>query len=106
MADNPDGVTFRAFDVRGEFPRFWDDGRGVDAARVFGSGQLDAIKAIGGAEGFFDSALYMAANQGPVANRVHPITRDVRGNVTANVSGTSGPETRPRNVAFSAMLKF
>jgi len=39
VADNTDGSTFRVFDVRGEFPRFWDDGRGVDEGRAFGSRQ-------------------------------------------------------------------
>lgn len=33
-ADNGDG-TFKGPDIRGEWPRFWDDGRGVDAGRLF-----------------------------------------------------------------------
>lgn len=33
--------TFNLPDLRGEFPRFWDDGRGVDSGRVFGSVQSD-----------------------------------------------------------------
>lgn len=36
-----DGVsTFNLPDLRGEFPRGWDDNRGVDPNRVFGSVQL------------------------------------------------------------------
>ena len=33
--------TFNLPDLRGEFPRFWDDGRGIDLGRVFGSVQSD-----------------------------------------------------------------
>ncbi len=36
--------TFQLPDLRGEFPRFWDDAKGVDASRVFGSSQGDGIK--------------------------------------------------------------
>ena len=40
VADNADGLHVSgAYDVRGEFPRFWDDGRGVDSGRAFGSWQ-------------------------------------------------------------------
>ena len=33
------GTTFNVPDARGEFPRFWDDGRGVDKTRALGSWQ-------------------------------------------------------------------
>lgn len=33
FCDNADGTTFKIPDVRGEFPRYWDDGRGVDSGR-------------------------------------------------------------------------
>ncbi len=38
-ADNSDGKTFRIYDVRSEFLRALDDGRGVDPGRAFGSWQ-------------------------------------------------------------------
>ena len=41
-------TTFRAPDLRGEFPRGADLGRGVDAGRVLGSAQSDAIRNITG----------------------------------------------------------
>lgn len=41
-ADNADGATFRIYDVRSEFFRALDDGRGVDTGRVFGSPQASA----------------------------------------------------------------
>lgn len=99
MADNADGVTFRAFDVRGEFPRFWDDGLGVDAGRVLGTWQDSENK----------------SHNHPLDNRI--VTEAVPGiSFGGETSGTSGvipttelsggTEARPRNTAFSAMLKF
>ena len=40
--------TFNLPDLRGEFPRFWDDGRGVDSGRGLGTWQGDAIRNITG----------------------------------------------------------
>ena len=37
--------TFNLPDLRGEFVRGWDDGRGVDTGRAFGSSQADAFRA-------------------------------------------------------------
>lgn len=37
-------TTFNLPDLRGEFLRSWDDGRGVDAGREFGSAQADAFQ--------------------------------------------------------------
>lgn len=39
-------LQFRLPDFRGEFIRGFDDGKGVDSGRVFGSSQLDAIQNI------------------------------------------------------------
>jgi microcystin-dependent protein len=40
-----DGIsTFNLRDSRGKFPRFWDDGRGIDVGRVLGSDQDDEIR--------------------------------------------------------------
>lgn len=43
VADNADGTTFRIYDVRGEFLRNWDDGRGANAGRTFGSAEAATI---------------------------------------------------------------
>ena len=44
-----DGVyTFNVPEARAEFPRFADDGRGIDASRLIGSKQGDAIRNIKG----------------------------------------------------------
>lgn len=39
FADNADGTTFKIPDVRGEFPRYTDDGRGADSGRALGTAQ-------------------------------------------------------------------
>ena len=41
-------TTFNLPDLRGEFVRGWDDGRGIDSRRALGSGQSDAIRNITG----------------------------------------------------------
>ena len=43
--------TFNLPDLRGEFIRGWDHGRGVDGGRVFGSAQLDAMQNLTGSLG-------------------------------------------------------
>lgn len=46
--DGDGSTTFTLPIYGGEFPRFHDNGRGVDTGRVFGSHQGDAIRNIGG----------------------------------------------------------
>lgn len=113
VKDNADGTTFTAFDVRGEFPRFWDDARGIDSGRVFGSAQLDAL------QGHFHNAYYKAATTVGTGgntyaehvtsgNTLGPITDMIRDAITDGTSGTPriASETRSRNTALLASVKF
>ena len=96
-------TTFNLPDMRGEFPRGWDDGRGVDSGRAIGTAQDDMIK-----------------------NHWHPSTSSddpysygyYQGGTLTSSSGRSStnygasskldtyPETRPRNVSLLACIKF
>jgi microcystin-dependent protein len=103
-------TTFNVPDVRGEFPRFWDASRGVDAARAIGSAQAAAYAAHshlngvgdGGTSGF----IYEGVTTGVPG--VATSTMDTTGATPVYQGRTSsegGAETRPRNVAFMAICK-
>lgn len=95
VKDNADGTTFTAFDVRGQFPRFWDDGLGNDAARIFGSSQSDDFKS------HSHSLSYGSAGSSIAGFGLY---NSVIG--SAGTTNTGGTETRPRNTAFLAAIKF
>lgn len=116
MADNADGVTFRAFDVRGEFPRFWDDGRGLDSGRNFGTQQDDAIRNITGwNRACWEADLGTGEQAGgafsfetaPGNNEAYETASGGRRyEFDASKVVPTAAENRPVNTAFSAMLKF
>ena len=89
-------TTFNLPDLRGEFIRGLDSGRGVDAGRVLGSFQADSIKShdhtgVSGDAGTDPTKL----GGGNRANDT--------GTYTTNAFGTT--ETRPRNVAMMYIIK-
>ena len=98
-------TTFAVPDLRGEFARGWDDARGVDSGRAFGSAQADEIKShqhnIFGQD---NTAGPTGASNNEVAN-----VEDA-GSALAyynRLSGaTGGTETRPRNIALLACIKY
>ncbi|MEV3830225.1 hypothetical protein RI534_13390 [Aeromonas allosaccharophila] len=95
-ADNTDGTTFRVYDVRGEFLRAQDDGRGVDAGRLFGTHQLDELRVHSHTvSGTSVSVAFLAPGPG----------RDFK-NGQVSTSETGGNETRPRNSALLAEIKY
>nr|WP_233977263.1 tail fiber protein [Pectobacterium versatile] len=97
-------------DLRGEFVRGWDDGRGVDTGRALLSAQSDAIRNItgrfnpGGNGVSADSELFTAgpwgqASNGGAAGDSALITFDASKVVpVAN-------ENRPRNIAFNYIVR-
>lgn len=100
-----DGVnTFNLPDLRGEFIRGWDDGRGVDPGRAFGSLQLDAFQ--GHEHQFFD--LRNGGGGGYNGAGANDWTRNTQAIVQKG--GFSAPrvadETRPRSVALLPLIKF
>ncbi len=105
-------TTFNLPDLRGEFLRGWDNGRGVDVGRAFGSSQLDAFQ--GHRHNFFFStgALFAGGNASSVqhntnANSLSAFDDEV-GDASIGLNGTprTADETRPRNVAVMFCIKF
>ena len=91
-----DVSTFNLPDLRGEFVRGFDAGRGVDTGRLFGSGQLDEFKN--------HTHFYLDSRQGGSADTIDTTDNNF-GQVTFETSPTGGPETRPRNVAMTYAIK-
>ena len=97
--------NFRLPESRGEFLRGWDHGRGVDAGRVIGSKQLDAL------QGHRHATLSM--NGSATDNPAQLGGAQFTGNVVAGdpiTDGTNGAprvaaETRPRNMAVIWCIK-
>lgn len=100
-------TTFNLPDLRGEFVRAYDDGRGIDAARVFGSFQNHALqdhyhkslKTLDGTPFNLGGTLYDI-----FAERGAPDETAVTGYIGGSAS--TAAETRPRNVALLACIKY
>jgi microcystin-dependent protein len=101
---NGDGsTTFNLPDLRAEFIRGWDAGRGVDPGRVFGSAQADEFES-------HTHALYASsADDGGAGSgwrwESNATARPYTVNGT-NIGNTGGTETRPRNVALLPCIKY
>lgn len=95
--------TFNLPDLRGEFIRGWDDARGIDSGRSFGSFQTDEFEShnhplIGNNRGTISSQLYASGLYQDDAERV--------ASDPDAIGYTGGNETRPRNIALLACIKF
>jgi microcystin-dependent protein len=105
-------TTFNLPDMRGEFARGWDHGRGVDSGRSFGSTQADAYRSHN--HGVNDpthahivSSVATNGSFGPTGSAPYP-----NGTTTTSFSATGisiqnsgGTETRPVNVALLYCIK-
>jgi microcystin-dependent protein len=112
-------TTFALPDLRGEFPRGWDDSRGIDSGRGFGSAQADAFASHSHGvtdPGHAHSLNYQVptniidtdrgtlSSQFSIDNPVVPVTTASATGISIQNSG--GTETRPRNIALLAIIKF
>jgi len=92
-------------DLRGEFLRGWDDGRGVDSGRAFGSEQAGEIQS----HNHLSPLLVNNTAVAGVSNRDGGNTfANLRNSYNAGLvtGATGGTETRPRNIALLAIIKF
>lgn len=85
-------------DLRGEFLRGWDDGRGVDTGRAIKTWQADELKAHTHKYGNTHNATYGLSSTGVIG--VNPTT-----SINYDTSSVGGSETRPRNVSVLYCIK-
>ena len=113
--------TFNLPDLRAEFLRGWDDGRGIDSGRAFGSAQGDAIRNITGS---IDSGSHQGRQlfDEATATGALAISRQQWKSWTADISDggnipaafdfdasrvvPTAAENRPRNIALLACIKI
>jgi microcystin-dependent protein len=103
-------TTFQLPDLRGQFLRSWaDDAATYDSGRVLGSTQADDFKShthpyqpsyhLGNSGGAFNgNALIGSASSGGLSTQAAIPSQ--------STSATGGTETRPRNIALLACIKF
>jgi microcystin-dependent protein len=94
-------TTFALPDLRGEFIRGWDDGRGVDSGRAFGTFQDQAFASH--SHGVVVRHDFSANTPNPPFIAGTNINNQTN---TLSTNAAGGSETRPRNVALLACIKF
>lgn len=109
---NEGGGNFRLPDMRAEFLRGWDHGRGIDTGRAIGSAQLGTLVVFdsnygGGASVDIARATAVEAQADTYKDSDYPgvgISYTTSG-VTAGAYPSGGGVTRPRNVAVMWCIK-
>ncbi|AOZ02267.1 hypothetical protein BKK81_23580 [Cupriavidus sp. USMAHM13] len=93
-------TTFNLPELRGEFVRAWDDGRGVDSGRSFASIQLGSVESH---RHTFRAAFNGTGTSGSIAQ--YGANGQAEGpQLSTEITGAG--ETRPRNIALLACIKY
>lgn len=90
-------TTFNVPELRGEFIRGWDNGRGIDSGRTLGSAQSEAV-------GPHSHSIPLTTISGRNTSSGGGEVIAYAG-ATLNTGNGSGTETRPRNVAMLPCIK-
>lgn len=104
--------TFNVPDLRGQFPRGMDNGRGLDPGRSFGSNQSDAFQghyhnlASIQWNGGGSVAMYALGSGSLIDERYSGSMSVTAPRTGVNGAPRTGNETRPTNVALLACIKF
>lgn len=95
--------TFNVPDLRGEFIRGWDDAKGTDTGRAIATSQADAYKSHRHSiSGYVNQTTFLYSGGGGNSGIGQPLK--ATDSTVVQLSG--GTETRPRNIAMLACIKY
>lgn len=96
-------TTFNLPDLRGEFVRGWDNGRGVDGSRTFASSQSHQLQS------HTHTVEFLSRNVGDPPNPITIGDMNSSGSSkqtsSSGTTGNFGSETRPRNISMMYVIK-
>ena len=107
-------TTFNVPDYRGEFPRFFDDGRGVDPGRVLTAVQAGqnashthGINDPGHTHTYIMKAVTGGSSAGGDQLNLSTANYTTSGSNTGiTIQASGGSEARPRNIAVCAFIRY